>query len=520
MSEPGKGTHWSNLISILGVGGKKTVEPAPAPVEEVKPLVKAPEADPPPAVETDLEIGWSKPAPRRKSPEPRVSEAKLNEPIATDAKTSEPKPIAKKSVAPAAAARPAPRPMASPKKKHWGSLAEQLGLPVADPEPEASPDDEPTWIEESENSGATLSGDDAADECVSHPSEGACAPEDCEVRSENCKLRGAPDEEMGDTRDVEYLDDLPASDEDLDALADMINESTPAAEVRRREPREEDDAFESERPRTESREPREEGDPARRRRRRRGRGRGRRDEAGDDRGPSREPVQREPAQRDSVREDDFDEFDDRPAARREDSDEDLDRTLRSRSDEDEASAEAEGEEGRREPRSASSREGGREDRRPRRRRRRRRGSEERGEGDRDMRSDAEPTDRIRGGDPEYRRKSASDDIEDDFDGDEEPASSHRNLPTWEDALSGIIGGNMENRARSPQPQYGNRGRGGGGRDRDRVDRGGGDRGGGDRQSGTRPSGDRGGRDRDRGSDRGPDRGPPRGRRDDRGGDRR
>ena len=128
-------------------------------------------------------------------------------------------------MAPAPSAeKPAARPVAAA-KKHWGSLAEQLGLETQ--ETESSVADEPTWIEESEKSGNVLSGDDAADECVSHPGSSACAPEECEVRSEACQMRSPREEEVMDTRDTEYLDDRPASDEDLDALADLINEGGP-----------------------------------------------------------------------------------------------------------------------------------------------------------------------------------------------------------------------------------------------------------------------------------------------------
>jgi hypothetical protein len=487
MSEPAKGTHWSNLISILGVGGKKAAEPAPpppAPVVEVKPAIaEVKETTPAPSEAGDLQIEWSKPAPKKKAPEPKAA-------------------VAKKPFAPPAAAKPAARPTAAPKKKHWGSLAVQLGLPVTDTEPETSPDDEPTWIEESEKSGNVLSGDDAADECVSHPGGAACAPEECEVRSDSCQQRGGND--VIDTRDTEYLDDVPASDEDLDALADMINEGTPSAELTRREPRGDEDDFDSERPRDEAREvrgeSREEGEGRGRRRRRRGRGRGRSDEGASERGPTREPamrepVSREPARRDAGEDEGFGGFEDRVEKRREDSDEDLDRELRPQSSEEENLDIAMDGEGRREERP---REGDRVERLPRRRRRRRRGTEESAEGGRSPRREAEPIDRVRGSDPAYRRKEEPADFDDELDGDEEPVAMHRNLPTWEDALSGIIGGNLENRARSPQPQYGNRGRG---RDRDRGDRGGGR----DRDRG----GDRG---PDRGGDRGPDRGPPRGRR--------
>ena len=80
----------------------------------------------------------------------------------------------------------------------------------------------------------------------------------------------------------------------------------------------------------------------------------------------------------------------------------------------------------------------------------------------------EPTDRVRGSDPSYRRKEEPADFDDEDDGDE-PATSHRNLPTWEDALHAIVESNIENGDRSPQQHFGNRGRG----SRDR----GGDRGG-------------------------------------------
>lgn len=506
---PGKGTHWSNLISILGVGGKKVAEtppsapeapPSPPEVEIPAPLAETAAGDDP------LQLGWGKPAAKKRTAESKAAPAR-------------------KPAAPPAAAKPAAKAPANPKVKHWGSLAEQLGLPAQ--EIESSVADEPTWIEESEQNGNLLSGDDAADECVSHAGGPTCAPQDCENRSESCAMRPPQTEEVIDTRDTEFLDDVPATDEDLDALADMINEGMPASDFGRRGPRREDDEEEMERPRSgesrEIREPRGEGrgegrgelreegrgegeDGTRRRRRRRGRGRGRRDEGGEDRRPARDESARDlppraPVARDVEADDRYSDFDDRPASRREEHDEDLDRDSRARDSDDDSDVIREGE-GRRAPRDESSDD---QERRPRRRRRRRRGSEESTEASRGPRREAEPTDRVRSADPSYRRKEEPADFDDEGDGDE-PVAVHRNLPTWEDALSAIIAGNIENRARTPQQHYGGRGRGGGGRDRGGNR--GGDRGGdrGDR------GGDRGGRDRDRGSDRG----PPRGRRDDRG----
>lgn len=517
---PGKGTHWSNLISILGVGGKKTAEAPPPPTASIEP---APEPMAPAAAETndtstgsdggsnDLLVGWGKPSAKKRPVETKAAPAR---------KPMVPAPSSEK---------PAARPTPSPRKKHWGSLAEQLGLETQ--ESESNVADEPTWIEESEQNGNTLSGDDAADECVSHPGGSVCAPEECEVRSEACQMRSPREDEVLDTRDTEFLDDRPASDEDLDALADLINEGGPPPIAARRAPRREEEDDDFDRPRDdapdspESRETRTEGEEGgnKRRRRRRGRGRGRRDEAGDERRPAREPSAREPASRESTsressrreappRDGDsegrYGGFDNRVAKRRVSGDEDLDHDLVHDLDHDSdahASEEDSDRDVRRPEREEESRD---KEGRPRRRRRRRRGSEDATEGARSSRRDDEPTDRVRGSDPSYRRREESAEFDDEEEGDE-PATSHRNLPTWEDALSAIVEGNIENRARSPQQHFGNRGRGsrdrGGDRDR------GGERGGSDR------GGDRGGGDRDRGGDRGGDRGSARG--SDRGGDR-
>jgi hypothetical protein len=481
MSEPAKGTHWSNLISILGVGGKKGPEP-PAPVAPVASVAPTPSPivseHPAPESIDPLNIDWGKPSIKKRAVAPKV-DAKPASPLKAPPSVAAERP------------KPAPRPVSNPKKKHWGGLAEQLGLAPSEP----AVDEEPAWIEEAEKSGNVLSGDDAADECVSHPGGAACAPEECDVRSESCKLRESPASEFVDTRDTEYLDDVPASDEDLDALADLINEGASILEGPRREPSRDDDEDDFERPRGESREVREEGGDGPRRRRRRGRGRIRRDEAG----PARAPSQSSPPVRDVRDEgpkDRYGGFDARPERRDDDSDEDLDRELKARDSDDDTDL-AEEVDVRRPPREESSRDDEQGVRR-RRRRRRRRGSEETAESDRGPRREPELSDRVRGGDPEYRRKEEPSDFDDDEDGDE-PVAVHRNLPTWEDALSAIIGGNMENRARSPQQPSGGR-RGGGGRDRDRGDRG--DRG---------PRRDRGyDRGHERGSDRGPERGPERG----------
>lgn len=540
MAEPGKGTHWSNLISILGVGGKKSAEPAPVPAPEPAPVAVASatpvieaSASESPAMSAggELQIDWAKPVAKK-----RTLEAKSGPAAKAKGPTSAP-PSGR------GAAPPAKAPAASPKKKHWGGLAEQLGLPPS----ETSNEDEPNWIEESESNGNVLSGDDAADECVSHPAAGACAPDECEMRTESCKMRPAQ-EEVLDTRDTEFLDDVPATDEDLDALADLINEGAPAMESPRRAPRrdvfdDEDreaprrDADMEDAPRPERSRSGSDEDSGPRRRRRRGRGRGGRREDGESRegssrdafareSTSREPGPREgresregstrgsssrgPSSRDAARvssssraKDPYEHDEDHR-----DHEEDLDREPLSHAGEDDLDGEMD-----RESREGSVREDSArgEERRPRRRRRRRRGSEDSAEGDRGSRRSSEPADRVRGADPAYRRKESAADLDDEEDSDDEPVAVHRNLPTWEDALSAIVAGNIENRARTPQQHYGNRGRGGGGGGRDRNDRGG------DRGS-DRGGGDRGGRER--GPDRGSDRGPPRGRRDDRGGDRR
>ncbi len=641
-AEPAKVTHWSNLISILGVGGKKTAEPAPAPkAVEPAPVVAAPvaPAPEPPVISAtgELQIDWGKPTAKKRAIETKAGPPARPKPTTPPTSAAPPN----KGVAPAARSPVAAPSTTAPKKKHWGGLAEQLGLPPG----ESTVDDEPTWIEESESNGNTLSGDDAADECVSHPGVGSCAPDECEVRSESCKMRPSHEEEVLDTRDVEYLDDVPATDEDLDALADLINEGAPAMDLVRRPPRR--DAFDDERgdedrdvprdevdaddapPRVER--PRSETDEAGgpRKRRRRGRGRGgRREEGEGDReplregpgreGPSREGASREAPSREggsrerldreggsregASREGGSREFSSRePSAREGSSREPSARSSSTRESSREPSS-REGREGRdsrggssrssssrgpssrdsasrdsasrdssrtppppREPRVKEiydreddhhddieedldrepmshvgdedldgpvdreplrdSREGGSRDasirddeRRPRRRRRRRGSEETAAEGERGPRRPSEPNERVRGADPAYRRKEEPADLEDDLDEDDEPVAVHRNLPTWEDALSAIVAGNIENRARTPQQHYGNRSRGSGGGSRDR---GGSDRGGGDR--GGRERGPDRGPDRapDRGPpDRGPDRGPPRGRRDDRGGERR
>lgn len=458
MSEPGKGTHWSNLISLLGVGGKKTSEPTPeaAPVAEEAPTAESPAATNS-GTGPELQIDWGKPATKKRSTETKSSARGRTKPVVGEK--------------PASAARPP----AVQKRKHWGSLAEQLGLPTPDPELV----DEPEWIEESEQSGATLSGDDAADECVSHPGGQACAPEQCEGRTEACKMR-AVQEEVLDTRDTEFLDDGPATDDDLEALAEMINEGMPPAPAARSTRRADDEDEEEEG--VEGRSSREEGGEPRRRRRRRGRGR-REEGAAEGR---REPVSR-------TADDDGDRYD-----RYDDRDEELDLELGRDDDLHEREDDLEdAPEGRRSEESDGERTG-----RRRRRRRRRRSSEGAADADRSSPRDLEPQDRVRSGDLEYRRGKADDVFDDEGDGDDS-VGAHRNLPTWEDALSTIIGANMDARARSPQQHSGRRGGGRGDRDRgrdyDRSDRGG-DRGG---------RGDRGG---DRYSDRGSDRGS---RRDDR-----